>query len=70
MSPRTLSHVHVDINRRPCGCRPDCNFYRYTVENSVGNLNKHVYYTGLQYTNHPRYFTIINSLFKSPVNPS
>ncbi|XP_076231028.1 sodium channel protein Nach isoform X2 [Calliopsis andreniformis] len=53
MSPRTLSFLRVNVEHRPCGCRPDCNFYRYTVENSIGNLNKYIYYDGLQYTNHP-----------------
>lgn len=54
MSPKT-SLVRLDVKHRPCGCNPDCKFYRYTVENSIGNLDSHIYYSGLQYTNMPRY---------------
>ncbi|XP_076664264.1 sodium channel protein Nach [Andrena cerasifolii] len=53
MSPKTLSLVQVDVTHRPCGCKPDCNFYRYSMENSIGNLDSHIYYNGLQYTNLP-----------------
>ncbi|XP_003395943.2 sodium channel protein Nach [Bombus terrestris] len=50
MSPKTLQLVELDTKERPCNCKPDCNFYRYIMENSAGNLDKRVYYDGLTYT--------------------
>ncbi|XP_012137115.2 sodium channel protein Nach [Megachile rotundata] len=51
MSPNIVSFTELNDNRRPCGCPADCNFYNYFVQNSVGNLDKRIYYNGLTYTN-------------------
>lgn len=45
MSPKALPHVKLDGYGRPCACAPDCNFYRYVIENSAGDLDKSVTYT-------------------------
>ncbi|XP_053978702.1 sodium channel protein Nach-like [Hylaeus volcanicus] len=44
MSPKNLPFVKVDIQQKPCACRSDCDFYRFSMENSMGNLNKHTFY--------------------------
>lgn len=54
MSPKTLQLVELDTKERPCNCKPDCNFYRYIMEHSAGNLDKRVYYDGLTYTTYSR----------------
>ncbi|XP_029048120.2 sodium channel protein Nach-like isoform X3 [Osmia bicornis bicornis] len=53
MSPNVVSLTELNTNERPCNCHPDCNFYAYQVQNSIGNLNERIYYTGLSYTNYP-----------------
>ncbi|KAG7203400.1 hypothetical protein KM043_013468 [Ampulex compressa] len=41
------------ITRRPCGCIPDCNLYRYFIESSEGMLDLNVYYRDLSFTKNP-----------------
>ncbi|KAK1128338.1 hypothetical protein K0M31_002802 [Melipona bicolor] len=38
LSPKALPHVKLDGYERPCACTPDCNFYRYVIENSAGDF--------------------------------
>ncbi|KAF3426092.1 hypothetical protein E2986_12150 [Frieseomelitta varia] len=45
MSPKALPHVNLDGYGRPCACMPDCDFYRYVIENSAGDLDKDLTYT-------------------------
>ncbi|XP_076624533.1 sodium channel protein Nach [Colletes latitarsis] len=51
MSPRNLPYIHVNTKLTPCGCRPDCDFYRFSMENSMGNLDKKFSDNGYKYTN-------------------
>ncbi|KZC03894.1 Sodium channel protein Nach [Dufourea novaeangliae] len=51
LSPKTLPTVQVDTKHRSCGCKPDCDFYHYSVENSVGTLHSQMFHHGLKYTN-------------------
>ncbi|KOC69707.1 Sodium channel protein Nach [Habropoda laboriosa] len=53
MSPQTLPLIELNTKYKPCNCKPDCNFYQYSVEHSAGHLNKRIYYNGLTYTNYP-----------------
>ncbi|XP_076766928.1 sodium channel protein Nach [Xylocopa sonorina] len=53
ISPQTLPFVKLNAEQRPCGCRHDCNMYRYFIEHSAGDLDGRVYYNDLAYTTYP-----------------
>ncbi|XP_076181986.1 sodium channel protein Nach-like isoform X2 [Ptiloglossa arizonensis] len=52
MSFKNIPLLQLNTKLTPCGCKPDCDFYRFFMENSMGNLHKHFSDNDRKYMNH------------------